>query len=187
MHHLICILAMFVGLTSSVSAQHSQPRRDPIETQTDINSDAKAEETRRLIEKARERQKGVDRHNSNLWERWIYAVCVGCGWTPKNVRIVYTNPARVLAGVPAAEDDSRGRSAAVSQSEDDLGPLPTNEVKQQSPPRREHVASTLPQPLHGKTIGSGAGSAGISGSTGSGASASRSWSLPRGHVAWLIR
>ena len=103
----ILILMMLSSLTISAAAQPSRPARDPVQTKTDINSDAKAEETKRLIEQARERQKAVDQHNSNLWERWTYAVCVGCGWTPKNVRIMHTNPSRVLIGIPAAEEDAR--------------------------------------------------------------------------------
>lgn len=110
MHHLILIIAMVIGMTYPSIAQHLQPRKDPIEATTDVNSDAKAEETRQLIEKARERQKAVDKHNSNLWDRWIYAVCVGCSWTPKNVRIVHTNPLRVLIGISAADDDARERA-----------------------------------------------------------------------------
>ena len=111
MQLLILIFVMFSGLTTSALAQHSQPRRDAVQAQTEINSDAKAEETKQAIERARERQKAVDRHNSDLWERWIYAVCVGCGWTPKNVRIVHTNPSRVLIGIPAADDDARERAS----------------------------------------------------------------------------
>ena len=107
----ILIFVVFSGLMTSAIAQHSQPRRDPVQTKTDINSDAKAEETKQAIERARERQKAVDQHNSDLWGRWIYAVCVGCGWTPRNVRIVYTNPSRVLIGIPAADDDARVRAA----------------------------------------------------------------------------
>ncbi|MCJ2102791.1 hypothetical protein [Methylobacterium sp. E-046] len=106
----IMVFAIISGLMTSALAQHSQPRRDPVQAKTDINSDAKAEETKQLIERARERQKAVDQHNSNLWERWIYAVCMGCGWTPRNVRIVHTNPSRVLIGIPAADDDARERA-----------------------------------------------------------------------------
>jgi hypothetical protein len=107
MRYHILILAACVGISSPAVAQHTQPRRDATETKTDPNSDAKAEETRQLIAKARERQKRLDKHNSDLWGRWAYAVCIGCGWTPKNVRIVHTNPSRVLIGIPAAEDDAR--------------------------------------------------------------------------------
>ena len=105
----ILILMLLSGFISSAVAQHSQPRRESIQTKSDINSDEKAEETKRFVEQAKERQKAVDQHNSNLWERWIYAVCLGCGRTPKNVRIMHTNPSRVLFGIPAAEDDARER------------------------------------------------------------------------------
>ena len=107
----ILILVFSSGLMTSAVAQHSQPRQNPAQPKTDINSDAKAEETKQAIERARERQKAVDQHNSDLWGRWIYAVCVGCGWTPKNVRIVHTNPSRVLIGIPAADDDARERAS----------------------------------------------------------------------------
>lgn len=144
MRSFVLILVALFAFPSSASAQHSQPRRDPHEIKTDVNSDAKTEETKQLIARARERQNGIDRHNSDLWGRWVYAVCLGCGWTPKNVRIVHTNPVRVLAGIPAAEDDARDRSASIFRPEVDIEPLPTHEVEQQSPPRRERIASTTP-------------------------------------------
>ncbi|WP_267428488.1 hypothetical protein [Methylobacterium sp. GC_Met_2] len=110
MHHLAMTFVALAGLTTSALAQHPQPRRESTETKSEINSDAKAQETKQLVEQAKERQKAVDQHNSNLWKRWIYAVCVRCSWTPKNVRIVHTNPSRVLIGIPAAEDDARERA-----------------------------------------------------------------------------
>ncbi|MGU3330354.1 hypothetical protein ACLBXB_25855 [Methylobacterium mesophilicum] len=110
MRTLILILVLISGLSSPVFAQHTQPRRDASGNSSDINSDAKAEETKKLIGKARERQKSLDNQNTNLWDRWIYAVCLGCTWAPKNVRIVHTHPSRVLMGIPAAEDDARERA-----------------------------------------------------------------------------
>ena len=110
MRQPILILIACVGVSSPALAQHTQPRRDAIEAKTDPGSDAKAEETRQNIAKARERQKVIDKQRSDLWGRWAYAVCIGCGWTPKNVRVVHTNPSRVLMGIPAAEDDARERA-----------------------------------------------------------------------------
>jgi hypothetical protein len=110
MRRLILIFMTFSGLMTPALAEHSQSGRDPVQARTDINSDAKARETKQALERARERQKALDQHNSDLWGRWTYAVCVGCGWTPKNVRIVHTNPSRVLIGIPAADDDARDRA-----------------------------------------------------------------------------
>lgn len=145
MRQLVLIFAAYVGISSPVVAQHAQPRRDASEAKTDPNSDTKAEETKQLIARAREKQKVVDKHNLDLWGRWEYAVCIGCGWTPENVRIVHTNPTRVLAGIPAAEDDARGRSPAVFRTSADIAAPPTHEVKQQRPASHEHVASAIPR------------------------------------------
>ena len=70
-------------------------------------SDQKAAEVKALIAEARKRQEVIDRQNTDLWSRWTYAVCVGCGPNPKRLRVVHTHPHRVLKGVPAAEDDMR--------------------------------------------------------------------------------
>lgn len=73
-------------------------------------SDEKAAELKVFIDKARQRQRAVDRHNTALWRRWTYAVCIGCGGAgPGPYPSVFTTPARVLAGIPAAEDDARAR------------------------------------------------------------------------------
>ncbi len=145
MRGLILISIAFVGFLSPAQAQHRQPRGDASQSNPDIMSDEKAAETKQLIEKGRQRQKGTDRHNSDLWGRWSYAVCIGCGWAPKNVRIVHTNPMRVLAGIPAAEDDARGRLASDMQAKADIEPLSSDEAEQQSSARREHVASAIPR------------------------------------------
>ena len=78
--------------------------------------DAQTEEEKRksaelnvLIERARARQRAADQRSSMLWERWTYAVCLGCGPAPSNVRVVHTHPLRVLSGIPAADDDARER------------------------------------------------------------------------------
>ncbi|MDR7036439.1 MULTISPECIES: hypothetical protein [Methylobacterium] len=60
---------------------------------------------KRAIELGQSRQRETDARNSRIWRRWDYAVCIGCGPMPKRIRIVYTTPARVLAGHIAADDD----------------------------------------------------------------------------------
>ena len=112
MRTLILISITFIGLVSPALAQHAQPRGDASANKIDITSDEKALEVKQLIARAQERQKAVDRHNSGLWDRWVYAVCLGCGWAPKNVRIMHTNPSRVLMGISAAEDDAREQRGA---------------------------------------------------------------------------
>ena len=77
----------------------------------DRTIDADRNDIEALIEAGRKREEASNSKTLDLWSRWIYAVCIGCGYTPRNVRIVYTKPARVLAGIPAAEDDARERSA----------------------------------------------------------------------------
>lgn len=70
-------------------------------------SDKRAEEIKKAIEAARKRQDGVDRRNTKLWERWTFAVCIGCNPAPAGLKVVYTNPHRVLVGIPAGLDDER--------------------------------------------------------------------------------
>ena len=64
LQHLMLTLILISLLLSSFSspafAQHTQPRKDATGNNPDINSDAKADETRQLIAKARERQKSID-------------------------------------------------------------------------------------------------------------------------------
>lgn len=96
---------LIVAATPSV-AQQSQ-KTSVTDEQRKSTSDEKAAEIRALIEKAKIRQQGIDRQNENLWTRWTYAVCIGCGPISGKVRGVRTNPLRVLAGIPAAEDDAR--------------------------------------------------------------------------------
>jgi hypothetical protein len=58
---------MFSSVTTSASAQHSQPRRDAVQAQIDINSDAKAEETKQAIERA---SRGRGRDVAGLRAEW---------------------------------------------------------------------------------------------------------------------
>jgi hypothetical protein len=67
MRSFILIQAALAALSSSASAQHLQPRRAPSEIKPDVNGGAKADETNQLIARARERQKRINKHNSDLW------------------------------------------------------------------------------------------------------------------------
>ena len=77
---------------------------------TSATSEEKAAETRKWVEIGQQRQRAVDARNTKLWERWTLAICIGCGPLPVKYRVVYTTPARVLAGIPAADDDARRSS-----------------------------------------------------------------------------
>lgn len=76
-------------------------------------SEERAAEVRAALARARVRQDAIDRHNTDLWRRWTYAVCLGCGPVPGAVRRVWTNPLRVLEGIPAALDDERARGRGI--------------------------------------------------------------------------
>ncbi|GJE61594.1 hypothetical protein [Methylobacterium trifolii] len=104
----ICLGAMaFAALVAPCSAQDGARLPSVTPEQRESVGEKRAEETRELFRRAKLRQGQIDRKNNALWTRWIFAVCVQCSITPKNVRIVYTNPIRVLAGIPAAMDDAR--------------------------------------------------------------------------------
>ncbi len=101
---------LFIALCALVSPVLAQAKPQPRPSQSEIpgaTSDEKAAEIRRLIELGQARQRSVDAHNTRIWQRWDYAVCIGCGPMPKKFRTVYTTPGRVLAGVLAADDDDR--------------------------------------------------------------------------------
>ena len=97
---------MMIVASAPTIAQEAQ-KLSVTEQQRKSVGDEKAAEIRALIEKARIRQQGIDRQNENLWSRWTYAVCIGCGPAAGKIRSVRTNPLRVLMGIPAAEDDAR--------------------------------------------------------------------------------
>ncbi len=107
------VASLVIALCAHASPVLAQGKPQPRPAQSEIHgatSDEKAAEVRRLIEVAQVRQRGVDEHNTRIWKRWDYAVCIGCGPMPKKFRIVYTTPERVLAGVLAADDDdARGK------------------------------------------------------------------------------
>lgn len=102
--------AMFAAPVLMIAAPARAQEPHALDERSGSTSDAKAAELKVYIERARQRQRVVDRHNTELWQRWTYAVCVGCGGAgPGPHPSVFTTPARVLAGIPAAEDDARAR------------------------------------------------------------------------------
>ncbi|KQT46787.1 hypothetical protein ASG52_13890 [Methylobacterium sp. Leaf456] len=106
------ITAIVIGGTAfggPAFAQGGQDAPSVTPQQRESVSNEKAKQIRILIAEARKRQQAVDRRNTDLWVRWTYAVCIGCGPTPKSLRIVHTYPLRVLTGTPAAMDDARER------------------------------------------------------------------------------
>ena len=116
------VASLVIALCAQASAVLAQGRPQPRPAQSEIpgaTSDEKAAEVRRLIEVAQVRQRGVDEHNTRIWKRWDYAVCIGCGPMPKKFRIVYTTPERVLAGHLAADDDDERGKQFVRRPEAD--------------------------------------------------------------------
>ena len=108
--HRSFLLALVLSFAASPSlSQGSPPGSSITKEQREAVSDARAAETKRLIAKARKQQALIDQRNTDLWARWTFAVCIGCSPRAKGLRIVQTNPLRVLAGIPAAEDDARQR------------------------------------------------------------------------------
>lgn len=101
------------GPTSAAAQDDTRTRPAPSSRPADSASDEKAAETRRLIKLGQVRQQAADARNTRIWKRWDYAVCIGCGPMPKGLRIVYTTPARVLAGFLAADDDAARESRPI--------------------------------------------------------------------------
>ena len=106
------ILGLFAGLSilsSPCGAQPGQNQPSVTARQREAVGEERAAEVRAAIAEARRRQDRIDRENTDLWLRWTYAVCIGCGPMPRTFRPVHTHPLRVLSGVPAALDDERDR------------------------------------------------------------------------------
>ena len=105
---VICLLMGGVFSLSSPAFSQGKIQPRPVKPpSSDATSDEKAAELKMAIEHAQARQRATDERNTRIWRRWDFAVCVGCGPVPKGFRMVYTTPARVLAGVIAADDDDR--------------------------------------------------------------------------------
>jgi hypothetical protein len=105
---LFCVALL--TLSRPAMAQDNTPQQSPSVTPEAQAEQKKIAEARAVTERALARQRVTDRRNNMLWERWTYAVCIGCGWVPRHLRVVHTYPLRVLAGIPAADDDVRERS-----------------------------------------------------------------------------
>lgn len=113
------VASLVIALCAHASPVLAQGKPQPRPAQSEIpgaTSDEKAAEVRRLIEVGQARQRSVDAHNTRIWQRWDYAVCIGCGPMPKTFRIVYTTPSRVLAGILAADDDDARERRSVKSS-----------------------------------------------------------------------
>lgn len=108
MRIVLSIVALSIFSTVPAIAQGKLQPKPTVSPLSGLTSDQKAAEMKRWIEIGQQRQKASDARNTKIWKRWDYAVCIGCGPVPKNVRIVYTTPSRVLAGFIAADDDARG-------------------------------------------------------------------------------
>lgn len=107
----LCFALSPVLFGPMAAAAQDRVRTPPSPTRpADATSDEKAAEIRRLIKQAQARQQAVEARNTRIWRRWDYAVCVGCGPSPKGLRAVYTTPARVLAGFLASDDDAARRT-----------------------------------------------------------------------------
>ena len=109
---LIAIIPLFTAALP-VCAQDTPPAPPATEQHEDPASDAKQAEMKARIEAGRKKQETANAKTMGLWTRWAYAVCIGCSvGEPKNIRVVHTTPARVLIGIPAAEDDAREQAKA---------------------------------------------------------------------------
>ena len=64
-------------------------------------------EVQQNLKAAQERRRARDNASNDLMTRWEFAICIGCNEFGKPFRRVWTNPLRVLAGIPALEDDKR--------------------------------------------------------------------------------
>lgn len=103
------VVLSFVIAPAAMAQVHPQPR--PLQPPAPpATSEEKAAQVKAWIELAQKRQRAVDARNTKLWERWALAICIGCGPLPVKYRAIYTTPARVLAGIPAADDDARRSS-----------------------------------------------------------------------------
>lgn len=105
---VLALPALLLGSVSPRAQDRFVPGRSQ-PTQATKPAELTEQEIGGRVAKGRERQEASDRRTSRLWERWIYAVCIGCGPLPGRFRAVYTNPGRVLAGIAAADDDERAR------------------------------------------------------------------------------
>lgn len=112
MRIVFAALLLLVALVPATAQTSDQSRPAPQQRQNPA-SDEKAAETKALVEAGRKRQDAENARTMKLWTRWTYAVCLGCSLgEPRHIRVVHTTPARVLAGIPAAQDDAREMAMA---------------------------------------------------------------------------
>jgi hypothetical protein len=101
------------GRSITGTGQTKPPSRDAAPPATSApldpapSGDQKQAEVNEAIRRGQEAQRARDRASDALMERWEFAVCVGCGPSLKPFRRVWTNPLRVLAGIPTLDDDKR--------------------------------------------------------------------------------
>ena len=117
--HVVVVAPLVIALCAQAWPVLAQGKTQPRPVQSEIpgaTSEEKAAEIKRQIEVGQARQRSADARNTRIWQRWDYAVCIGCGPMPKRFRIVYTTPARVLAGFLAADDDDARGRRSVKQS-----------------------------------------------------------------------
>ncbi|WP_147077550.1 hypothetical protein [Methylobacterium haplocladii] len=76
-------------------------------------SDERAAEIRAAAREGRKRQDAINTGYRALMTRWSLAFCIGCEARPYRGRILHTYPLRVLAGIPALDDDARERRGRV--------------------------------------------------------------------------
>lgn len=103
----VALLLISVVCTPVAAQDVDRSPVNPGQQQDEAEAPARAQ-TNALIEAGRRRQNAANARTTRLWTRWVYAVCIGCLiGEPRVIRIVHTSPVRVLAGIPAADDDAR--------------------------------------------------------------------------------
>lgn len=107
MYRLAVLIILSFAMAPAALAQGKPQPRPPQPPDQSLTSDEQAAKVKEWIDLAQKRQAAVDARNTKLWERWNLAVCIGCGPLLVKYRAVYTTPGRVLAGIPAGEDDAR--------------------------------------------------------------------------------
>lgn len=108
MRQIFVTTLLLINTVLQAAAQDAASPSPSVNEQQDLTSDDKTRELKARIEAGRKKQEAANAKTTGLWTRWTYAVCIGCGvGEPKNMHVVHTTPARVLAGIPAAEDDAR--------------------------------------------------------------------------------
>jgi hypothetical protein len=106
-------LFILVGTAGPCLAQDDKPSSSVTPEQREAVSDERAAEIRAQLREGRKRQDAINASYRALMTRWSLAFCIGCEARPYKGRILHTYPLRVLAGIPATEDDARERRGRV--------------------------------------------------------------------------